>query len=178
MCKRNLPDLKYIVNIKIHLHNLTRKFLDKDNFYFLTLILIIFSLDRYTKFQIINNFNETKLYINNYINFDLIWNIGIGFGLLSTNSQVIYNLVTIIIGLVIFGLIYVSIISEKIDKFIYCIIVGGAFGNFYDRLIYHAVPDFIDLHFRDFHWFTFNVADIFISLGIIAFIIRSYYIKK
>ena len=122
--------------------------------------------------------NENTYYVNDYINFDLIWNIGIGFGLLSTNSSLIYNLVTVLIGIVIFCLIYVFTISNKVDKFIYSTIVGGALGNFYDRIAYKAVPDFVDLHYDNFHWFTFNVADIFITIGILIFILRSFYIKN
>ena len=93
-------------------------------------------------------------------------------------STLFYNLVTIIIGFVIFYLVYIFIISENIDKFIFSIILGGAFGNIYDRLIYKAVPDFIDLHYNNFHWFTFNVADIFITMGIIIFIIRGFFIEN
>ena len=85
---------------------------------------------------------------------------------------------SLIIGSVIIILIYVGLMSEKFDKLIYSIIIGGALGNFYDRLSYKAVPDFIDLHYNNFHWFTFNVADIFITLGILAFILRSFCIKK
>ena len=116
--------------------------------------------------------------MNDYINLNLICNIGIGFGLLSTNSSLLYNLVTLIIGLVIIFLVYFFIISEKLDKFIYSIIIGGALGNFYDRFAYKSVPDFIDLHYKNFHWFTFNVADIFISLGIVIFLIRSFSTKN
>ena len=134
-------------------------------------------MDRFTKIEIINNFSDNTHYINDYINFDLIWNVGIGFGLLSTNSIVFYNLVTIFIGVIIIFLLYVFIFSKKIDKIIYSTIIGGALGNFYDRLFYNAVPDFVDLHYANFHWFTFNVADIFISFGVIFFIIRSFYIK-
>ena len=82
------------------------------------------------------------------------------------------------IGLVILFLIYIFLKSNIIDKLIYSIIIGGAFGNFYDRLVYKAVPDFIDLHYNNFHWFTFNVADIFITLGIIIFIIKSFFVKN
>ena len=109
--------------------------------------------------------------MNDYINLDLIWNIGIGFGLLSTNSSLFYNLVTILIGLIILFLVSFFIKSKKIDKFIFSIIIGGALGNFYDRVVYKAVPDFVDLHYNNFHWFTFNVADIFISIGIILFLL-------
>ena len=108
----------------------------------------------------------------------MIWNIGIGFGFLSTESTIIYNLVTLLIGSVVVILIYVSLISDKFDKLIYSIIIGGAIGNFYDRLYYKAVPDFIDLHYDNFHWFTFNVADIFITIGIMIFIMRSFFIGK
>ena len=109
---------------------------------------------------------------------DLIWNIGIGFGFLSTDSSIFYNLITVTIGIVIIFLLCVFAQSNKIDKFIFSIIIGGALGNFFDRLAYKAVPDFIDLHYNNFHWFTFNVADIFITIGILIFIIRSFFIKN
>ena len=156
----------------------TKDLLNKESIYFFLLILSTFIFDRVSKNYIIKNFSDTSHYINDYININLIWNIGIGFGFLSTDSTLFYNLVTIIIGLVIFYLVYIFIISENIDKFIFSIILGGAFGNIYDRLIYKAVPDFIDLHYNNFHWFTFNVADIFITMGIIIFIIRGFFIKN
>ena len=131
-----------------------------------------------SKLKIINNLNEVPFYVNDYINFDLIWNAGIGFGLLSTNSSLLYNLTTILIGTVIMSLIYFFILSNKIDKFIYSIIVGGALGNFYDRIIFKAVPDFVDLHYDNFHWFTFNVADIFITIGIFIYILKSFIVKN
>ena len=153
-------------------------FLKIENIYYLMLVILIFFFDRYSKIYIVNNFNESTYYINDYINLNLIWNAGIGFGLLSTESYLFYNLVTFIVGIVIFALFYVFAVSEKLDKFIYTIIIGGALGNFFDRLVYKAVPDFIDLHYNNFHWFTFNVADIFITIGIIIFIIRSFFIKS
>ena len=116
--------------------------------------------------------------MTDFLNVDLIWNIGIGFGLFSSESPLFYNMVTLLIGSVILILIYILIISENLDKLIYSIIIGGACGNFYDRLIYRAVPDFIDLHYNNFHWFTFNVADIFISIGITAFIIKGFFVKN
>ena len=165
------------MNFLISLKEKKNYFLKKENIYYSVLIIIIFFLDRYSKFFVINNFSETTYYINKYFNLDLIWNIGIGFGLLSTNSLPFYNLVTLLIGIVILSLFYISIISNKLDKLIYSIIIGGALGNFSDRLIYKAVPDFIDLHYNNLHWFVFNVADIFITLGIIALLISSI-IKK
>ena len=162
----------------IDLKEIKNKIITKNNLYCLIVISIIFFLDRYAKLFILNNFTEDTYYLNDYINLDLVWNIGIGFGLLSSNSSLLYNLMSLIIGSVIIILIYVGLMSEKFDKLIYSIIIGGALGNFYDRLSYKAVPDFIDLHYNNFHWFTFNVADIFITLGILAFILRSFCIKK
>ncbi len=162
----------------IDLKEIKNKIITKNNLYCLTVISVIFFLDRYSKLFILENFSEDTYYFNDYINLDLVWNIGIGFGLFSSNSSSLYNLMSLIIGSVIIILIYVGLMSEKFDKLIYSIIIGGALGNFYDRLSYKAVPDFIDLHYNNFHWFTFNVADIFITLGILAFILRSFCIKK
>lgn len=166
------------MNIFIILNKIKKDSLKKENIFFLIFIFIIFSLDRLTKSKILDSYSENIQYINDYINIDLIWNIGIGFGFLSTNSSLFYNLISTLIGVVILSLAYFLILSEKIDKLIYAIIIGGALGNFYDRLIYKAVPDFIDLHYDNFHWFTFNVADIFISIGILIFVIRSFFVKK
>ena len=162
----------------IDLKEIKNKIVSKNNLYCLGVISILFFLDRYTKLFIINNFTENTYYLNNYINLDLVWNTGIGFGLFSSNSDIIYNLTSLLIIMVIICLIYFLIHSEKYEKIIYSIIVGGALGNFYDRMFFNAVPDFIDLHYNGFHWFTFNVADIFISIGIISFLAKDFFIKK
>ena len=166
------------MNLLANLKEIKNYFLKKENIYYSALIIITFFFDRYSKFIVINNFSETAQYINKYLNLDLIWNIGIGFGFLSTESSLTYNLITFLIGVVILYLVYVFALAEKIDKLIFSIVIGGALGNFYDRLVYKAVPDFIDLHHNNFHWFTFNVADIFITVGILIFIIRSFFIKN
>ena len=153
-------------------------FLKKENFFIFLIILFCVFLDRYTKNEVIINFSENVFFINNFINIDLIWNTGIGFGFLSTESSLIYNLVSALVGAVIVILCYFTIISEVTDKLIYAIIIGGAIGNFYDRLIFNAVPDFIDLHYDRYHWFTFNVADIFITLGIIIFLTNEFLKNK
>ncbi len=166
------------MNFLSRLAEIKKDLLKKENIYFISIVTIIFFLDRISKIKIINTFNEKVYYLNDYINFDLIWNLGVGFGILSTSSSLFYNLVTVLIGMVILYLFYFFIISENIDKFIYSIIIGGALGNFYDRMIYRAVPDYIDIHYGNFHWFTFNVADIFITVGILIFVIRSFFVKK
>ena len=166
------------MNLLANLKEIKNYFLKKENIYYFFLIITIFFLDRYTKFQIINNFNENIYFVNNFINIDLIWNTGISFGLLSSDSSLIYNSISSIIGLVIIFLVYFIIISSRTDKVIFSIIVGGAVGNFYDRLIYRAVPDFIDLHYQNFHWFTFNLADIFITIGIVAYIFKDLIMRQ
>ena len=153
-------------------------FLRVQNIYSLLFISLIFSLDRFSKIKILNYFSENTFFVNDYINLDLIWNTGIGFGLLSSETSIMYNVITIIIFLVILLLFYLSLISSKLDNFIFSIIIGGASGNLYDRLFYNAVPDFIDLHYENFHWFTFNLADIFITLGIITFIVKDFFVKS
>ena len=162
----------------IDLKEIKNKIVTKNNLYCLIVILIIFFLDRYTKLLILDNFSENTYYLNDYINLDLIWNIGIGFGFFSTDSNILYNLISLVIALVIIFLLYIFVTSETLDKMIFTLILGGALGNFYDRLIYKAVPDFIDLHYNNFHWFTFNVADIFITIGIIAFALRGFFVKN
>ena len=154
------------------------KIANKNNLYCLFFILIIFFLDRYTKLLVLNNFTENIYFLNDYINVDLVWNTGIGFGLFSSHSNLIYNLTSLLIVIVIIFLIYFLIGSDKYEKIIYSIIIGGALGNFYDRMLFKAVPDFIDLHYKNFHWFTFNLADIFITCGIIAFLLKGFYIKN
>ena len=162
----------------INFKEIKNKIIAKNNLYCLGVISIIFFLDRYTKLFILNNFTENTYYLNDYINLDLIWNIGIGFGFLSTDSIILYNFISLVIALVIIFLLYIFVKSETLDKMIFTLILGGALGNFYDRIVYKAVPDFIDLHYENFHWFTFNVADIFISLGIIIFLLRNFFTKE
>jgi len=162
----------------ISLKRIKKIFLLKENIYFLILILIIFTFDRYTKLIVINNLSEQNYFVNEYINFDLIWNSGVGFGLLDTQSTLFYNFVTTLIGLIILILIYVMINSKNLDKMIYSSILGGALGNFYDRIAFKAVPDFIDLHYNNFHWFVFNLADVFITIGILTLVISEIFKKN
>ena len=166
------------MNLIKYLKERKNSILKVENIYSLIFILLIFLLDRFSKVQIINNYNDKILFINNFINLDLIWNTGIGFGLLKSDSNIIYNIISSLIGIVISILFYISIISQKFEKFIFSIIIGGALGNFYDRVFFSAVPDFIDLHYGNFHWFTFNLADIFITIGIIIFLLKGLKIQN
>ena len=157
--------------------NIKKNLIKKENIYYLLLVLTIFSLDRFSKEIIINNYSNNTYFINEYLNLDLIWNTGIGFGILSTDTNLLYNLITLVILIVILTLIYFITISSRADKFIYSIIIGGALGNFFDRLMFKAVPDFIDLHYNNFHWFTFNIADIFITIGILFFVFKEVFCR-
>ena len=151
----------------------------KENFTFIAVLLTIFFLDRYTKITAINILESKKnIYINDYLNLDLVFNTGIGFGLLSFNENFYYNLITIFILIVIIIIGFFTFKSKKKEKLFFTFILGGAIGNVYDRITYKAVPDFIDLHIGNFHWFSFNIADIFITLGIIFMILTEFTVKE
>ena len=153
--------------------------LSKDNLINIFLVAIIFLSDRISKIKIIDHqLNNNKIYINDFINFDLVWNTGIGFGIFSSTSNLMYHSITGIIGMVIIFIIYLIRKSKFIDKILFTMILGGALGNFYDRVAYSAVPDFIDIHYQNFHWFTFNIADIFITAGIIMLLVKELFIKN
>jgi signal peptidase II len=158
---------------------------NKNFFFSLKTIIIvfvtsaIFVLDRVSKdFIIKEQLNKKSIFINEYLNFDLVWNTGIGFGLFSQNANIYYHLISLLIFSVILFLIYLIVKAEFVEKILFSLILGGALGNLYDRIIYFAVPDFIDLHVNNFHWFTFNIADIFITLGIILSITKELTFNK
>ena len=139
----------------------------------LVFIIILFLIDRISKIYILKLAelnNAVDIYITPYLNLYLIWNKGVAFGLISFDDQFIYNLITFVISLIIITLIVVTAKSKDIKKYFYMMIIGGALGNFFDRVYYSGVPDFIDLHVGNFHWFVFNIADIFITIGVICLI--------
>ena len=153
--------------------------LKKFDIYSFFLILVIFCLDRLSKIYVIKliEVNEKELFLNNFLNITLNWNRGIGFGLLSFDATTMYHLISALILLIIIYLIYLMVRSDSTGKLIIALIIGGAVGNLFDRLAYFAVPDFIDFHIQTYHWFTFNVADIFISIGIFLMIIKEFFFK-
>ena len=144
-------------------------------------LVICFTLDRFSKIYILNILNNEGLvdfYLNQYLNIYLVWNTGIGFGLFSSENNLFYNLVTGIIIFINFVLLYFAINETKIKSFFLMIILGGSLGNLFDRIYYRAVPDFIDLNYEGYHWFIFNVADIFITFGIICLILFEFMFYK
>ena len=144
------------------------------------IILFIFFLDRITKIYLINlqtNGTDIDFYINSFLNFNLYMNTGIGFGLISLEANIYYHILTSIIAAINIALIFFLLKSKGIYSYFIAIIIGGALGNLFDRIRYNAVPDFIDFHIGNFHWPTFNVADIFITVGIIGIIMVELFKK-
>ena len=148
---------------------------------YFSILVTIFFLDRVSKLYILNIFekeNVVDIYVNNFLNIILIWNSGIGFGLLSFDSSIIYNFVTMLIVLINIVILYLALKSNNLKGYLFIIILGGSLGNLFDRIYYSAVPDFIDLNYNNFHWFVFNVADIFITTGIICLILVELFFNK
>ena len=144
-------------------------------------IFLIFALDRISKIFVLNlseKYSQLELYQSSFINIFLIWNKGIAFGLLSFERNSLYNLITVLILVIILILFVLVFKSEKLKKMSYIFITGGAIGNLFDRIVYNSVPDFIDVHFREFHWFIFNIADIFITIGVICLIFDEIILER
>jgi len=151
---------------------MNKLFLKKTIIYF-GIILFIFLADRISKLYILSileDLGNVDINVNSYINLILVWNSGIGFGLFSFDQSQMYNVVTILIIFINLLIVYLIIKSKDNSTYFFSIILGGSLGNLFDRIYYSAVPDFIDISYKGYHWFVFNVADIFISLGIICLI--------
>ena len=141
------------------------------------LVLLIFLIDRFSKIYVIyldKKFLGSEIFSSKFLNIYLIWNKGIAFGLLSFQKENLYDFLTAIILIVILGILFILTQDKGLKKYCYIMILGGALGNFFDRLFYKAVPDFIDFHVGNFHWFIFNLADIFISIGIFFLIFLEF----
>tara|TARA_Y100000768_G_scaffold353004_1_gene304985 strand:- start:584 stop:1078 length:495 start_codon:yes stop_codon:yes gene_type:complete len=150
------------------LKNLYKKFLINS-----FLVLLIFLIDRFSKIYVIyldKKYFGSEIFSSKFLNINLIWNEGIAFGLFSFNNQNSYNILTILILLIISAILFMIIKSNSYERYALLMILGGALGNVFDRIIYKRVPDFIDFHIGDFHWFIFNVSDIFITIGVILMI--------
>jgi len=157
--------------------------LSNSKTFYISLIIIIsiFILDRLTKLYVIyldKINNSPEIFSSKFLNIYLIWNEGIAFGLFSFNENNLYNFLTIFILIIIFVILFMIFKSSGFKKYSLLMIFGGALGNVFDRIIYKAVPDFIDFHIGNFHWFIFNLADVFISLGVIFMIIYELFLSN
>ena len=150
------------------------KFLSKNFYISFSIVALIYFADRLTKIfviQLYKNSLGSEIFNSTYLNIVLIWNKGIAFGLFSFSEAYLYNILSLIISIIIITLIIMSLNSQGFKRYSLLMIVGGALGNLHDRIFSKAVPDFIDLHVNDFHWFIFNVSDIFITFGVIFLIV-------
>ena len=157
------------------------KFLTKQFYINLSIVFFIFFIDRLSKiYVLIKNEKslEPDLFNSTFLNISLIWNSGIAFGFFSFKEKHLYNIITILICLVILVIAIIVTKTVKFRKYSYLMVLGGALGNLYDRIVYMSVPDFIDIHYNGFHWFIFNIADIFITLGVICLIYDEVFIEK
>ena len=157
------------------------KFLSKNFYISLSIVVLIYFLDRLSKIYIVQldkkNFGQ-DIFNSAYLNIVLIWNKGIAFGLLSFNESYLYNIISLIIAIIIIVLVIMSLKSQGFKRYSLLMIVGGALGNLHDRIFFNAVLDFIDFHVGNFHWFIFNVSDIFITLGVISMIVLELFDTK
>ena len=156
-------------------------FLNKNFIINFLIILSIFALYRFSKIYVIFQNEKSlsaELFESKYLNINLIWNEGIAFGLLSFDQKLYYNLLTGLICLITLIILWMVIRTKGLEKLAFMVVFGGSLGNIFDRLYYSSVPDFIDIHFGDFHWFIFNVADIFITLGVLLLIYLEIFLKK
>jgi signal peptidase II len=157
------------------------KYLSRNSYISLAIVFLIFLLDRISKIYVIylsNNEYSLDLFSSKFLNIRLIWNKGIAFGFFSFDQRNLYDLLTVIILIVIILILIMIINNSGLKKYSLLMIFGGAIGNVYDRIFYKAVPDFIDLHIGHFHWFIFNVADIFITVGVIFMILIELFVKN
>ena len=153
------------------------KNLNKSLLINISFIFLIFLFDRISKIYVINldkKFIGSEIFSSKYLNITLIWNEGIAFGFLSFDQENLYNLLTILIILIIFFILVMVLKSSGLKKLALVMILGGALGNVFDRILYKSVPDFIDFHVGEFHWFIFNIADIFITIGVFSMILLEF----
>ena len=153
----------------------------KKNIFYFIIVFVVFLIDRISKILIVNISEEIRnneIYQSKFLNFQLIWNEGIAFGLLSFENDFIYHSISSLITLIILILIIMLIKSKNVEKIGFALISGGAIGNLFDRIMFKSVPDFIDFHVNNFHWFIFNIADIFITIGVLWLILAEFFVKK
>ena len=152
----------------------------KEYLKYFIIIIFIFFVDRISKIYLLNLYEsgtDVDFYILPYLNICLVMNTGVGFGLFDSESNNFYHFLTFIIGVINLVLILLLFKQNSINKYFISLILGGSLGNFFDRIYYSFVPDFLDFHIENFHWFIFNIADIFITIGLICLIIAEIFAK-
>ena len=162
----DVKDIHVLIKIKVN------KFLLN-----LIFVLTLFCIDRFSKIYIIElseKTNVTEIYLTSFLNSYLVWNTGIAFGLFSLSGELTYNLFTSLIVVINLIIIYLAVVTKDFRRYFFLLILGGSFGNLFDRLFYGSVPDFIDFHIGNFHWFIFNLADVFITCGISVMILLEF----
>ena len=153
----------------------------KKNIFYFIIVFVVFLIDRISKILIVNFSEEIRnneIYQSKFLNIQLIWNEGIAFGLLSFENDFIYHSISLLITLIILILIIMLIKSKNVEKIGFALISGGAIGNLFDRIMFKSVPDFIDFHVNNFHWFIFNIADIFITIGVLWLLLAEFFVNK
>ena len=156
-------------------------YLNKRFFINFIIIASIFSLDRISKVYVIFLYDRNSslnLFTSKFLDINLIWNDGIAFGLFSFDERIYYNILTVLILIITLIIFWMITRTKGLEKLAFLMIFGGSLGNIFDRIFYSSVPDFIDFHFNNFHWFIFNVADIFITVGVIMLIMLEIFKKK
>ena len=147
----------------------------------LMFVFTLFCIDRFSKIYIIElseKTNVTEIYLTSFLNSYLVWNSGIAFGLFSLSNELTYNFFTALIAVINLIIVYLAVVTKDFRRYFFLLILGGSFGNLFDRLFYGSVPDFIDFHIGNFHWFIFNIADIFITVGVICLILAELLYKR
>ena len=153
----------------------------KNNYIFVIIILLMFAMDRFSKEYVIDfflSYKEQSYYLYPFLNLTLVWNTGMAFGLFESESNTYHFISTLIVVVIVFLIIWLFKSKIFIEKIALSVVIGGALGNLFDRIKFNAVPDFIDLHYRDFHWFVFNVSDIVITIGIILLLLSDIFKKN
>ena len=166
----DVKDIRVLIKVKVYKSLVNSLF-----------VLILFSIDRFSKIYVIELAEKTditEVYLTSFLNSYLVWNTGIAFGLFSLSSELTYNLFTTLIAAINLIIIYLAVVTKDFRRYFFLLILGGSFGNLFDRLFYGSVPDFIDFHIGNFHWFIFNIADIFITVGVICLILAELLYKK
>jgi signal peptidase II len=142
--------------------------------------ILLFCADQISKFLVLENIGTSEIiYVASNLNFTLTFNAGVTFGLLKAYSNL--HFILLVVGVCIMSIV-VAVwwfrAENSIQRYATAMILAGAFGNLVDRLRFHSVVDFIDFHFLGYHWYTFNIADSAIVIGVGLLFVDNLYKAK